>query len=221
MTKVEQITESLKNEISNGTYPPGSKLPSEAVLCQTYQVSRTSIRSAIHSLVAEGIIETYQGKGSFISTRPSLHSTSIYISPANRLDMFEFRRIFEVECVALAALRADESILARMKQTIAYMQNTTDPEETVKMDMEFHYLVAKATGNTIMAEIFNMMKPQYEKMFIANVAMRKNDGYKEHLQIVSAIESRNPETARQYMAQHLNYSMMQDVVNSYMDDKPK
>ena len=53
-------------------------------------------------------------------------------------------------------------------------------------------------------------------MFYENVTRRGNDGYKEHLQILSAIASRNPSQARIFMTEHLNKSMMQNTVESYM-----
>ncbi|MEM5592414.1 winged helix-turn-helix domain-containing protein [Niallia circulans] len=51
----------------NGTWQPGSKIPSETQLQKLFNVSRVSIRSAIQRLRDLGIVVTYQGKGTFVS----------------------------------------------------------------------------------------------------------------------------------------------------------
>jgi GntR family transcriptional regulator len=57
--------------ISNGSLPPGARLPSEDSLVQEYAVSRTTIRAAIQSLVQRGLVEIRRGKGTFV-TRPKI-----------------------------------------------------------------------------------------------------------------------------------------------------
>ena len=177
------------------------------------------MRSAMRTLAAEGAIDTYQGRGSFVSKDISLNHSQLAFSniQVSRIDMFEFRRMFEAESAAMAAARADESIVERLKKSVVEMQNAGSPREAVERDMDFHYFIAAATKNAIMTEVFNMLRPAYRKMFFENVAIRGNEGYKEHLQIISAIESRSPEAARKYMAEHLNNSMMQNTVAAYMD----
>src|SRR6201988_1849772 len=57
--------------ISNGSMPPGTRLPSEDDLVQEYAVSRTTIRAAIQSLVQRGLVEIRRGKGTFV-TQPKI-----------------------------------------------------------------------------------------------------------------------------------------------------
>lgn len=220
MTKGERVAEMIRTDINNGLLKAGDKLPTESGLCEKYNVSRTSIRDALNALAVEGVITTYHGKGSFINETAMtylLPRFSVPIFRANRIDMFEFRRIFEAESAALAALRADEEMVARLKSSVTQMQKAQTPREAVDQDVEFHYTIVQATGNVIMPEVFNMLRPVYNKMFFENVALRGNQGYTEHLRIISAIESRSPDVARKYMAEHLNNSMMQNAVAEYMD----
>lgn len=60
-----QISDALKNEINNGKYKAGEKLPSENMLARKHSVSRLTAREALSLLVSEGIIDKYQGKGYF------------------------------------------------------------------------------------------------------------------------------------------------------------
>lgn len=48
---------------------PGDTIPSESELCQTYDISRTTVRKAIGDLIQEGLVYTVQGKGAFVAPR--------------------------------------------------------------------------------------------------------------------------------------------------------
>lgn len=65
----QQVLEDIKAQISAGTYPPGSKIPSEAELSDMYSVSRVTVRRAIEELVGEGYLTSRQGKGTFVNQR--------------------------------------------------------------------------------------------------------------------------------------------------------
>lgn len=62
----QKVREDLKQKIIQGMYPDNSQIPNETQLQQYYQVSRVTLRNAINGLVAEGLIEKIQGKGSFV-----------------------------------------------------------------------------------------------------------------------------------------------------------
>src|SRR3984957_16757 len=66
-----QVENVIITRISNGSLPPGSRLPSEESLVQEYAVSRTTIRAAIQSLVQRGLVEIRRGKGTFV-THPKI-----------------------------------------------------------------------------------------------------------------------------------------------------
>lgn len=58
-----QVYAALKSQLKSGVYSPGQLLPSETDLCETFSVSRTTIRRAIGLLCAEGYLSTRRGKG--------------------------------------------------------------------------------------------------------------------------------------------------------------
>jgi DNA-binding GntR family transcriptional regulator len=66
-----QVENVIISRISNGSLPPGTRLPSEESLVQEYAVSRTTIRAAIQSLVQRGLVEIRRGKGTFV-THPKI-----------------------------------------------------------------------------------------------------------------------------------------------------
>ena len=63
----QQLMSRLKNDIVAGVYAPGARIPSEQVLCDTYGVSRVTVRKAMLDLVQEGLLVRRQGKGTFVA----------------------------------------------------------------------------------------------------------------------------------------------------------
>lgn len=70
--KYARVADEIKQRIERGEYPPGSLLPSEHQLVDSFAVSRPTIVKALSSLRQDGWIETQQGKGSFVRGRPAL-----------------------------------------------------------------------------------------------------------------------------------------------------
>lgn len=62
-----QIREHIREKINSGEYPPNSMIPSEAELCEIYNVSRVTVRRAVLDLVQEGLLNRGKGKGTFVS----------------------------------------------------------------------------------------------------------------------------------------------------------
>ena len=62
----KQLMQKLRSDIQNGVYPVHSRIPSEQELCDTYQVSRVTVRKALAELTQEGLLNRHQGKGTFV-----------------------------------------------------------------------------------------------------------------------------------------------------------
>jgi len=63
----QQLMRRLQNDIAAGVYPAGGRIPSEQLLCDTYRVSRVTVRKAMLDLVQEGLLVRKQGKGTFVA----------------------------------------------------------------------------------------------------------------------------------------------------------
>lgn len=210
----DKIAEQLKQSIESETWTPGSRLPSEKQLCEMYGVSRVSIRSALQKLSGQGLVETIKGKGTFVSFSPpeqdcsDIFSFSIN-SKSDRINLFEFRMIIEVESAYIAALRADTTIMQALNDSTKGMRDAVTNEEVTKYDAEFHRLIAEATCNPVIIKMFDLLKDEYIQMFSQNVSVLGAVGAQAHAKIVTAIEMRNGELAKKYMAEHLNVTMEQ------------
>lgn len=104
-----QILEQIKQNIHNGTYPVGEKLPSENVLADAFGVSRVPIREALGVLEASGIVTSRQGGGRRVIDHSILSKYEpivMEIACPKEIDsLLEMREVIEHEAAAIAALR--------------------------------------------------------------------------------------------------------------------
>lgn len=66
----KQLKEKIKEQIRNGTFPIGGRIPSEMELMAMFQVSRITVRTAIGELVEENVLIKQRGKGTYVSETP-------------------------------------------------------------------------------------------------------------------------------------------------------
>lgn len=71
-TRSDDIVQHLKLGMQDGTFPPGSRLPTEATLCETFGVSRPTARAAIKELDVLGLVQTKHGVGTFVRPQASV-----------------------------------------------------------------------------------------------------------------------------------------------------
>jgi GntR family transcriptional regulator len=69
-----RIAATLRERVLAGELPAGARLPSEPDLARSLGVSRSSLRSAIALLEAEGLLRRQHGSGTFISDQPLLRN---------------------------------------------------------------------------------------------------------------------------------------------------
>ena len=67
----EQLKITLQSQLGTKLYAPGERLPAESELCAKYGVSRVTVRRALDDLVADGVLERKQGKGTFVAQAKS------------------------------------------------------------------------------------------------------------------------------------------------------
>ena len=84
-----EVYERLMREIAAGKFAKGGKLPSESKLCDTFGVSRMTIRGALAELQRQGLIEKRNGAGSFL-TRRALRKSGLIGLIIPNFEAFEF-----------------------------------------------------------------------------------------------------------------------------------
>ncbi len=74
---VESVAAELERRVLAHVHAPGSRLPSEAALCSEFGVSRSTLREAVGTLQARGLLRREQGRGTFVQREPGLSITTL------------------------------------------------------------------------------------------------------------------------------------------------
>ncbi len=209
----EHVVSHVRALIEGGTLRPGDKLPAERNLAVHIGVSRPTLRAGLRALAAIGVVQARHGSGTFIpSGPPTLASEPLSFLAAlhgiTHGEMYEARRILEVEAAGLAAERATADQMTALQQEVDDLLTALhEPQRFLVHDINFHRVVALASGNPIVASLVDMVSRLfYEKRReTAERATDRNlrDAVDMHRRIALAIRARDVEGARAAMNEHL------------------
>ncbi|MBQ6470311.1 MAG: FadR family transcriptional regulator [Lachnospiraceae bacterium] len=209
------VFEQLQEQIINGTWEPGSKIPSETALSEELGVSRITVRNAFQRLISLGLIEAKQGGGTFVKDYTDADALG-YIQPLlayakpNITYFLEFRAVMEPEMAALAAEKASDAQIAEMEQyAVNYAETAlSDVDSLVSADMAFHFSIAEATLNPIIIKIYEMLREIYNRNLQQVIhSLGVDIGVKYHAMIVDSIRQHDPVSARRHMREHLQETL--------------
>ena len=216
--QASRVSDGLFNDILAGIlmgdYPPQSRLPTEQRLAHDYGVSRTVVRSALEQLKIEGVVQSRQGSGTIVAT---FNSESI--ARLNRdaqlpalKDCYACRLAIEPAIAATVAQAPSAEACAFLEaQRVVLEQGDEGNEyERSSRDAQFHIRLAKYSGNIFFISVMNTLRPHV--LFAMNIAKTLTNGaqqqhfnlsQQEHLNIISAILSRDSEAASDAMRIHI------------------
>ncbi|MGV8979738.1 FadR/GntR family transcriptional regulator [Clostridium sp.] len=173
-------------------------------------VSRSTVREAVRSLEVRGYVERVHGRG-VRAINKSVEAASsllndVIVRSGNYDDMLETRRIIEVQCAGIAAIRRSEEQLNGMKECIDKMlDKNISYEEYVDADFSFHRQMINATNNKIMIAIVGSYEHVLNDAILAatNPEYRPEISMEYHLKIYNHILNQDSELAKSSMEDHL------------------
>lgn len=201
-SKVEEVFYQIKKKILNESWGLGDKLPSEKELCEMFGVSRVSVRSAMQKLKSIGLIETYQGRGSFVTKKIMITDSvfpKINMSEKDFQDIIEFRELIEYKSIELAVERATKEDIEVIEKALNDMiSNKNDYKKYSIADYEFHFAIIKASKNKIfytvmdnLEDIFHYYLEELNRVFGIN-----EKSIQGHIKLLDAIKNKDSATAK-------------------------
>ena len=230
-TAVEQVTDRIINMIIHGELKPGDKLPNEAELSVHLGVGRNTIREAIKTLTAYGILESKRKEGTSVCDgySPKLLDPLIYsmiLNQKSNQDLIQLRGILENGIMHLAIEHAtDEDIEAvqeQMREQRDYVaRGAVDPTVMTDMDLRFHELIANCTHNEMLIDFFKMFNLLMLSSRLKNhKELLELDGEKytiqAHQKLCDVLSARDMENADEAVA----YSQV-SWIGQFADEKEK
>lgn len=209
---IDHIIETIGKLIASGKLKPGDVVPSERTLSNLLKVSRNSIRQALKALDVLGVLDINPGSRTYINTSIS----NLLINPMKFMillhdlkikELFQTRKIIEVELTKLAAVNVNEENLAEMVESLNNARtHIKNKNKYLEYEMGFHEAIFKASGNRIlsalMASINNLLLESRKKTvkFFPDLSL----SLKQHYEIFQSIKENNSEKAGQLMLEHLS-----------------
>ncbi len=208
------IVEQIRLLLKERRLQPGDRLPSERELCVQFGVSRVTVREALRSLEAAGLVEIRLGaRGGAFVTEPSSERVGegladlLSLSPLTAAEVTEARLVFELGIVPLVVERAtDEDIQELRALCDEHAEAVKQGEYDMEMSAEFHTRVAACTHNTAI----EMLVRSFHGPLLMSLREAQSvepqmgqHGSKEHRKFVDAVAARDVEAASQIMRTHI------------------
>ncbi|MBO0701869.1 MAG: FadR family transcriptional regulator [Candidatus Dormibacteraeota bacterium] len=205
----DEIVRRLTSYILTTGLRAGDRMPSERELMRQLRVGRSSLREAVKTLSALGVLRVAGGEGMFVGdgtgvlTQPV--SWGLLIGDHANREVVEARRVIEVALAGQAALRAGgediEAIAGRLK---ALREAAGTAELGVDADAAFHAAIAAAARNRVLSHVLDtlrwLVRDWMRQTFSAAAGP---DSYREHVRIYEAIRDHDVAAAEEAMAEHL------------------
>jgi DNA-binding FadR family transcriptional regulator len=212
------VVAQIQEKILDGELRVGAKLPSERDLVEALGVSRSSVREALRSLEAMGIIESQGGSGRESGSTISGRSTEalgtllrLHVALAEIAldDLVDVRVQLERQSAAGAATKSSTRDIATLRELIELQRGSRSSVEFNELDAEFHVMIARASGNKLSATLMQALREAVKaEMVRAFAAMDDwhavaDQLISEHSAIVDAIEAGKAARAANLVEAHI------------------
>lgn len=210
----EEVAKRIEEMIHAGRWAPGDQLPSEREIMEELGVGRSTVREALLSLQKMGLATVKSGERARV-TAPTAQVLVNELSGAARLLLAQeggvqhfqdARALFEIGLARAAAQVATDEDIARLKDALdANLRAFDDPDELMRCDVAFHYVIATIPRNPIFTALYEavvewLTEQRATSMRALNSARL---AYAAHERIYNAIAARNPVEAEAAMQDHL------------------
>jgi DNA-binding FadR family transcriptional regulator len=223
LTAAERVANEL-TEIILGELSPGASIPSEADIATRFEVSRLTVREAVKMLVGRGLLHIGRGRRAVVREPDSSVFAALLVSivrndPKGLFDLIELRMAMESLSSGLAAKRASragiqaiDAAMRDMRESAADAGDGANPEAEARFhesDLQFHEAIAMASGNRVIAFIFEAMAKPLRESFVMSRRGQTIRGagraetLEAHQAILDAIRAGDQRAAVDAMRAHL------------------
>ncbi len=162
ITENEKSYKKIMNQIQDlmlsGKLKKGDKLPPERQLADLLNVGRPTLKQALSALEALGLIESHHGEGNYVTLDMAAvinpFALKYYLLDGKETDLIEFRYILEVQLAKLAAVKATKSNIDSLNVIVEKMKAYDSLETRLKINLEFHFELAKINENKLIYSIY-------------------------------------------------------------------
>ncbi len=195
ITLSDQAYDYIVRSLEDGTLPPGTRLR-ETELAADIGLSRTPIREALNRLMSEGLVTNDPKRGLVIT---ELDQNMVG-------ELYEMRRVLESTAAALAARHATDVEIAVLRQIIDRDQRLEEAGALSQNNRLFHQTLYQCAHNRYLLKTLHVLQNAMLLLGKSTLAEsgRPSTARDEHLEIIDALEQRNPEKAQEVASRHIS-----------------
>lgn len=196
-----EIIKFIQDYIQEENLKTGDKLPSQAGLIEMMGVSRTSLREAIKTMEAKGVLETKNGKGVFVKNDDRnliLSQLSFLEEKESLLEVIEARKILEREILKLTVKNITEHEIEELGKVLKVILDKYHREERQNVeDKQFHYMIYEYCHNRVLYKMMLSVRYLSDKLWEFPLDMKEpfTDTIPFHKDLYNAINERNAKKA--------------------------
>ncbi|MEU0300504.1 FCD domain-containing protein [Streptomyces sp. NPDC006175] len=213
---VEQAAEHLREQISTGAWPVGTKLPGETSLAASLGVGRSTVREALRALAGAGLVRARQGAGVFVIAAEPEEDWATRLRRAAVTDVYEVRIGIEVEAARLAGRRRTDDDVAALTTALAGRRAAVGAGDAafVDADIALHAAVVAAAHNPVLSALFTEFVPTLRQGLIDMLALLElrsgdpNHGDEGHASLVDAVARGDGDAAGRTLREELEQTLV-------------
>ncbi|MEU9095735.1 FadR/GntR family transcriptional regulator [Streptomyces sp. NPDC087901] len=203
----DQVIAQLRNQITSGEWPVGSRIPTEPELVEQLGVARNTVREAVRALAHNGLLDIRQGSGTYVVAVSELAGVMHRrFASADPRHVAELRSTLEASAARLAAARRTERDLKQLDALMRRREETWaagDAEAFVAADATLHLAVVAASHNEVLTGLYADLGDLLKEYLRDDVGHELGpDELMDHGRLVEAIRAGDAETAAAEAASH-------------------
>ncbi|MFF7471236.1 FCD domain-containing protein [Streptomyces sp. NPDC008092] len=203
----EQVIAALRNQITSGEWPVGSRIPTEPELVEQLGVARNTVREAVRALAHNGLLDIRQGSGTYVAATSELAGVMHRrFAEADPRHIAELRSTLESSAARLAAVRRTEKDLGQLDALLARREQawrSGDAEAFVTADATLHLAVVAASHNDVLTAMYADLGEVLRDWLRADVGAELTpQSYMDHARLVEAIRAGDADAAAKEAASY-------------------
>lgn len=207
---VEEITAKLRELIHSGEWPLQQRIPAEPELMAALGISRGTLREAIKALAHSGMLEVRRGDGTYVRATSEISGAAQRMyRDHSQVHILEVRVGLDTQAARLAARHATDDDVEAMRRLLEARRVAWLAEDYAawaRADWDFHVLVAQASGNPLLHELY----VSFGVVFHADLLRQQGRGgfnglpHEGHDELVDAISAHDETAAVESVHRNLN-----------------
>ncbi|MFJ2178322.1 FadR/GntR family transcriptional regulator [Streptomyces sp. NPDC101062] len=212
----DQVITELRNQITSGAWPVGSRIPTEPELVEQLGVARNTVREAVRALAHNGLLAIRQGSGTYVVATSELAGVMHRrFAGADPVHIAELRSTLESSAARLAAQRRTERDLRQLDTLLARREEAWaagDADRFVTADATLHLAVVAASHNDVLTALYADLGHLLRDWLRDDVGRElRPENHMDHARLVAAIRAGDAETAAAEAASYTRHCLVTDV----------